>query len=164
MGCLPQTTKSSATANYFDTWQNQGGDAWPAWLNMAEDYCKALGILFGANSAVFYPQSNVSSALTKILFSLNPSPNKELNKTHSKNTLLMSDHDFPSLGFVLSRSQRDGYNIRFLPDDSNLTSPEQWKSHINDDIKLMLITHVTSDFSERTPVRDIIQLAKQWRL
>ncbi len=160
VGCLPQTTKSSATVNYFDAWQNQGAGAWPAWLTMVEDYCKTLGTLFGANSADFCPQSNVSSALTKILFSLNPL-NKELNKAHSKNTLLMSNHDFPSLGFVFSRSQQDGYNIRFLPDDSDLTSLEQWKSHVNDDIKLMLITHVTSDFSERTPVREIIQLAKQ---
>jgi len=157
LGCLPQVTKSAET-DYFDIWQQLGSDAWSTWLSMTEDFNIELAKLFNANAADFCPQNNVSSALTKIIFSTNSSQNSLQQK---KNTLLLSNDDFPSLGFVFSKAQNNRYKLHFIPGDCDITSLDHWKLQITDETQLMLITHVTSDFSKRAPVAEIIQLAKQ---
>jgi len=153
VGCLPVMARPSASDGFFQSWQSLGGNAWPSWLTYIDTFCQALATLFNAKAEQFCPQSNVSSALTKIIYSLPHTPHK--------NTILLSENDFPSLGFVLSLAQQRGWQLRFLAKDTPIYDLETWRKQLTPDVKLVFITHVNSVQSQRAPVKALIALAKQ---
>ena len=91
VGCLPKTSQERLNAQYFQPWAEMGGNAWPSWLSVLEDYRTSMGALLNTSSDAICPQTNVSSALSKILYSL--------PKQAGRNAILLSPQDFPTNGF-----------------------------------------------------------------
>lgn len=150
VGCLPKTSQHFVTENIFKPWQVQGGNAWPGWLDILAEFRTEIGALLGVTQADICPQTNVSSALTKILYSL--------PKRQGRNTIVLSKQDFPTIGFVLKQAERAGYVLRFIEGD--ITDPEVWAEALDESVHIVHITHVVSNTSHLLPVEDICTLAR----
>ena len=137
---------------YFDVWQQQT-EPWPQWLAAVEHFRQQLALLLHANIDELCPQTNLSSALTKVIFSL-PKPDK------NKNVILYSQADFPSMAFVLEQAKTLGYQLKSLPVEANLHDLSHWKNAIDEHTALVFISHVQSNNGQRLPVKNIIDLAK----
>lgn len=152
VGCLPRLALG-AQERFFELWQGQGGNAWEAWLGEIEGFCRSLAGLLNGRADEFCPQTNISSAVAKILSSLPPRRGKE--------TILVSELDFPSVGFVLGQAQRLGYRLRVMPAEEGAFSLAQWARYLDDGVQLALVTHVIYGNSFRNPVAEIVELARQ---
>ncbi|AMO58657.1 hypothetical protein GZ77_17845 [Endozoicomonas montiporae] len=153
VGCLPVSTEKHLSDSFFRPWANSGGHAWTNWLDNINAFTQALAQLFNSNAQNFCPQVNLSSALTKILFSL-PTP------TH-RNKVVFSARDFPSIGTVLQKYCKTlELEPVMIPQDRNLADPQTWSDFLDEEVSIALITHVVSNTGQKLPIRDIVQLCR----
>jgi selenocysteine lyase/cysteine desulfurase len=138
---------------FFSPWQNLSTEPWQQWLSSIETFQSALGHLFNHSPENFCPQANLSSALCKLVMS-----HPGLNKPSAK--VLMSEQDFPSMGFALRRALPE-CEICFIPKDLDTTSVDVWCSHLSSDIDLIFISQVYSNSGQQAPVKSIVELAKK---
>jgi selenocysteine lyase/cysteine desulfurase len=151
VGCLPRAAHGALEAGYLQPWAERGGNAWPAWLERIDDFRAALARLLGGRSADYCPQTNLSSGLAKLLSALRPDARRPV--------LLAAEESFPSLGFVLGRAARRGWQARFTthrPDD-----PDAWRAGLTDDVRAVLVTHVHSNSGRIAPVAEIARHCAQ---
>ena len=153
VGLPLKATRNNAEEEFWNPWIQSKGDEWNHWLLYIERFRKQLGIVLNSDSKNFCPQTNISSAVTKIIFSLKP---------HSKkNVILMSEEDFPSIAFALEKSQSLGYKIRYIPSKCDLNDIQVWNDYLKDDISLVLVTQVQSNNGVQLPIEIITSLAKK---
>jgi len=138
---------------FFGPWQKLSTEPWQQWLSSIDAFQSALGHLFNYAPENFCPQVNLSSALCKLVMS-----HVRLTKPSAK--VLMSEQDFPSMGFALRRALPE-CEIIFIPKELDTTSLDVWYSHLSQDIDLMFISQVYSNSGQQAPVKAIIELAKQ---
>ncbi len=153
VGRPPVTTRQAYIDGFLDPWENAGEDVWPRWIEAIDGFRSALACLLNGDAGSFCPQVNLSSALTKIL------PGLALPR--NKRTILYTEHDFPSIAFVLQQAQKNGYKIQALPSDADTLNPDTWDSYLTADVGLALITHVHSNTGLRVPVTAICALAAE---
>jgi kynureninase len=139
--------------DFFSPWQNHNTEPWQQWLSSIDVFQSALGHLFNHAPENFCPQANLSSALCKLVMS-----HPRLNKPSAR--ILMSEQDFPSMGFSL-RCALPECEILFIPKDLDITSLDVWHSHLSEDIDLLFISQVYSNSGQQSPVKAIVDLAKQ---
>ena len=151
VGCLPASVEQSLQARGLEPWRSRG-EAWPQWLQTVESFIEAVAALLGAPARAVCPQANLSSALVKILYAL---PSRA-----GRRTLLLSEDDFPSLGFVIAQAQRAGFQLRYLPRHADLTDLSVWDDALSGDVQLALATHVQSNTGTRLPVDEIAALCR----
>lgn len=152
VGCLPKLAEQSLQQRYLTQWQQHGGDAWPLWLGIIDDFCAELGSIIGVNGRDICPQTNVSSGLTKYLQALPVKP--------SKNVILMHASAFPSMGFVAQALTQVGYEFELIAEQHNPRDLDQWQSQITDKTAAVLLTHVHSNTGVLSPVAEISALAR----
>jgi selenocysteine lyase/cysteine desulfurase len=136
---------------FFDAWQS--AEPWKQWMPVFADFQQSLATLLGSKAQNFCPQSNLSSALTKILFSL--------PKQATKNKILLSENDFPSIVFVATQAKTLGYELVFLPKNADETNPQVWADACTPDVQWLLLTHVQSNTGVQVPVTEIIAEANR---
>lgn len=153
VGLAPRHTRAALAENYFQPWERGTEDVWPEWLRQIESFRAALARLLSHRSDCFCPQSNVSSATTRILYSL--------PRNKKKSTILLTEQAFPSLGFVFEKARSSGYDVKFIGSDEDAKNPDVWSRHLTPDVGLVLITHAHSNTGEQLPVREIVDLARQ---
>ena len=153
VGRPPVTARQAWVDGFFDPWENAGAEVWPGWLEAIEGFRAALADLLGDVPSNFCPQVNLSSALTKILSSL-PRP-------EARRTIVYTEHDFPSIAFVLQQAERAGYRLRALPQSLDTLDADAWDAYLTDDVGLALITHVHSNTGRQVPVADICARARR---
>lgn len=154
VGCQLNTLPAFMQSTYFDPWKNAGGDAWPAWLDILNLYRTELANYLGVRQSDICPQTNVSSALTKALYSL--------PKRTGRKTILLSPSDFPTIGFALKQAEKSGYQLRFVEGD--VTDVQSWRDAMDDSVQLVHITHAISNTSQLLPVKDICVLAREMEI
>lgn len=154
VGCLPRESHAALLREYLDTWAQQGGDAWPHWLGQIDGFRQALARVLGGEAAHFCPQVNLSSALSKLLGAL-PAP------AGTRRVWLAHPEAFPSLGFVLARARRLGYELRLLDQARDPSDPATWEAAISGDVCAVLATHVHSNTGVVTPVEAIARLCAE---
>lgn len=152
IGCLPRSTTERLTRRYLDPWAHDGADTWRHWFEEIEQFRRHLAGLFSAEAQHFSPQSNVSSSLTKIIHGLP----RRTGREH----IVLSERDFPTIGFVATQATRAGYKLRYIGRDEDVTDPEVWRAAIGDDVQIVCVTHVLSNTAEQLPVRDIVALTR----
>jgi len=152
VGLPLKATKSEAEEEFWKPWIESSGNEWNHWLSFIERFRKQLGHLLNSDAKNFCPQTNVSSAVTKIIFSL------ELSD--KKNVILMSEEDFPSVAFALQKSQSLGYQLRYIPTNLDLNDIQVWDDYLKDDVGLVLITQVQSNNGVQLPIAPITKLSK----
>lgn len=139
--------------DFFSPWQTLSTEPWQQWLSNIEKFQFALGHLFNHVPENFCPQANLSSALCKLVMS-----HPRLTKPSAK--LLMSEQDFPSMGFALRHALPECV-ILFIPKELDITSADVWQSYFSQDIDLVFISQVYSNSGQQAPVKSIVEKAKQ---
>lgn len=149
VGCLPGAARLALEEGFLRPWQERGGGAWEAWLHGIDAFRDALASLFGGHPSEYCPQSNLSSALAKLLGGLAPS---------GRTVLLAAEDAFPSLGFVLRQAQRLGYRMRLIPRSAGPSQLRSWDAALTDDVRAVVVTHVHSNTGEVAPLAQIARL------
>ena len=154
VGCLPRGSEEAVRAAVYEPWMQAGGDAWPAWLEAVAGFRQAVARLIGARADQVCPQTNVSGAVTKILHAL---PERA-----GRDVILLSEEDFPSVGFVASAAAARGYRTRFLPRGVEVEDAARWAAELAaGDVQVALVTHAFSNRSARLPVDAITRAARR---
>jgi selenocysteine lyase/cysteine desulfurase len=152
VGRPPRSAESAAKTGFFEPWQTGDVEPWEPWFAEVDRFRAAVAALLGSASDNVCPQANLSSALTKIVHAL--------PRRVGRDTIVYTEADFPSMGFVLAMAGRAGFRLRCIPDTADFGSLECWESTLDDDCCLALITHVHSNTSRQVPVADICRLAR----
>ncbi len=152
VGLLPATAEAGLTRDFFNPWAAGRSDLWPHWLARIDDWKAALAPVIGARAVDICPQTNISSALTKILFSLPPRP--------GRTKIVLTEDEFPTAGFVLQQGKRIGLEPLLLKGGPHLADPDAWREAFAGDVRLVHVTHVFSNRGVKTPVAEIVARAK----
>ena len=153
VGLPLKVARNKSEEEFWQPWEKSNGDEWDHWLSYIERFRKKLGYFLNSDSKNFCPQTNISSAVTKIIFSLK-SPSK-------KNVILMSEEDFPSVAFALQKSKFMGYQVRYIPEGLDLNNMQVWDDYLKDDVALVLLTQVQSNNGVQLPIASITSLSKK---
>ncbi|MFY8326624.1 aminotransferase class V-fold PLP-dependent enzyme [Pseudoalteromonas sp. ZZD1] len=154
VGRALKSSQSDFNEHFFSPWQTTNKEPWQQWLSAIERFTQALSDLFNSNQALFCPQVNLSSALTKILMS-------HPRLKQSKCRVLMAQSDFPSMGFVMQKALAADAQIDYIPSELDLTDINVWQQYIKSDTDLVFISHAYSNTGQQAPVSDITQLCKR---
>jgi selenocysteine lyase/cysteine desulfurase len=149
-----KTTEKAFKDSFLSPWQNSGKEPWANWLEVINHFQLALSSLFNAPAEEFCPQVNLSSSLTKIVMSL-----ASLNKENV--VILMSEIDFPSMGFALQKSLPRRTEIRFINKSLDITDANVWQQHLTTDIDLVFVSNAYSNTGQLAPVCEITSWAKE---
>lgn len=139
--------------SFFSPWQNGSTEPWQQWLTNIQAFQTELAQLFNHAADNFCPQSNLSSGLSKLVMS-----HPRLTKPNAK--VLMSEQDFPSMGFALRHALPEG-EICFIPKDLDVTSFDVWSDYLTEDFDLVFISQVYSNSGQQAPVKAVVAKAKQ---
>jgi selenocysteine lyase/cysteine desulfurase len=138
---------------YFIPWQQGKTEPWPEWLTVIQQFKNALALLFNSKAENFCPQSNVSTGLTKLLMAH--------QLIHQKSCrVLLSEHDFPSMGFVFQKAMPENTELVFIPSNEDVSDFAVWQQYLTDDIDIVFITHAYSNLGVLSPIEQIINWAK----
>lgn len=152
VGLMPCAARAALEASYLEHWAAGTGDIWDKWLAASADFCAALAPVIGAKPQDICPQTNISSALTKVLFSLPVKP--------GRTKIVLCEEDFPTVGFVLAQAERLGLTPVFLKSGAHLADPGVWRAALSEDVHLLHLTHVFSNLGLKTPVAEIAASAR----
>lgn len=152
VGLAPLAARAALDDAFFGPWTAGDGEVWTKWLAAVDAFRMSLAPVIGADARDICPQTNISSALTKILYAL------PVDKTRTK--IVLCEEDFPTVGFVMAQAARLGLTPVFLKSGPHLADPDAWKDAFGDDVHLLHLTHVFSNLGLKTPVADIVARAK----
>ncbi|KZN47730.1 aminotransferase class V-fold PLP-dependent enzyme [Pseudoalteromonas luteoviolacea] len=153
VGRMLKTAPVHFTEQFFNPWQQQNREPWAQWLAGVMQFNQALAKLLNGHADNFCPQANLSSGLTKWLMSQSSLQNRRVR-------VLLSEDDFPSMGFVLQQAL-DDVELCFIPAGEDMSALSTWQAHLNQHYDLVFVSHVYSNTGQQAPVPDIIPLAKQ---
>lgn len=153
VGLPPVFEDSVLETKVLAPWRAGRGDVWDSWLEALDAFRMRLAQLINARPREICPQTNVSSALSKILFSL---PLEEKRRRR----ILLTRADFPTVGHVLGQAARFGCTLDFLEAGPDLADPATWKARIDSDVLLVHITHIYSNLGVKTPAAAIAAAAR----
>lgn len=148
-----KTAEQAFKDSFLSPWQHSGREPWGDWLSIIEQFKTALAQLFNGNADDFCPQVNLSSALTKLVMSL-----EQLQQSNI--VVLMSESDFPSMGFALQKALADSAEIRFIDKALDITDINVWDEHLTADVDLAFISNAYSNTGQLAPVAELLPLAK----
>jgi kynureninase len=154
VGCLPRVVRDALDANFLLPWAERGGNAWPGWLVQVDEFRAALAQLFDGAPAEYCPQSNLSSGLSKLLLALPAARD-------GRHTVLAAEDSFPSLGYVLQKAGRHGFDMRLMPRAKPPDDLRAWSDALTPDVRAALVTHVHSNTGRVAPVAEIAKLCRE---
>ena len=152
VGRPPIATRNAVLEGFFEPWESGDAEVWPIWLEKIENFRNAVAQLLNARATDICPQTNLSSAATKIIHAL---PRRK-----GKTVIVCSELDFPSIGFVLTQAERAGYTVRMIPAHLNIQNLDTWRNYLAEDVALTLITQVLSNTGQLLPVQEITELTR----
>ena len=148
-----KTSENNFAERFYEPWKKSNDEPWEKWLETINDFTLSLAKIFNAKKSEFCPQVNLSSGLTKILMSL-----KQVQK--KKSVVLVSEIDFPGMGFALKKSLPDDCEIRFIPANEDITNSSIWDAYMTEDIDLVFVSHAYSNTGQLSPISDVISMAR----
>ncbi|WP_017930631.1 aminotransferase class V-fold PLP-dependent enzyme [Robiginitomaculum antarcticum] len=148
VGCLPKAVQDAVSERYFGPWIS--GENWAQWMSAVDGFRAGVARLLSVKASTVCPQTNISSALTKILYSL--------PREAGRNVIVLSKSDFPTIGFVFKQAEQHGFKIRYV--EKSPTEVQGWADAIDKTVALVHITHALSNTSHILPVEQICTLAK----
>jgi|TARA_B110000046_G_C12988988_1_gene396982 kynureninase len=148
---LPNAERAAAKA-FWTPWETGNGDIWQHWLGTIEAFRAELALLLNSNIGNICPQSSLSSAVGKVIYSLDLAADKKV--------ILLSEEDFPSIAFALQKGVSSGYTLKFIDAGADTSDMTIWRSQMTEDVGLVLVTHVQSNNGRQLPVQQITDLAR----
>lgn len=152
VGAQPKAYDAAVARAYAQPWRSEGFNVWTPWFEALEAFKAGLARILGATATDITPQPNVSSGVSKILFSL---PERK-----GRNKIVLTEDDFPTVGFALEQGRRMGYELVFLPGGDRLADPDAWSRAFADDVQMVVATQVYSNTSVLAPVAEIAKRAR----
>lgn len=152
VGCLPKATRQALQRKVLDQWGQDPARAWPNWMEALGNFRQALAGFLGGEASQYCPQVNVSGGFSKILGALPP------QKTGR--TLLLSESDFPSLGFVAQCAHKLGWSLKWLSASLDHCNPQVWDDALDDSVDAVLATHVQYSTNRAAPIEQISHIAR----
>lgn len=146
-----KNVEDNLSAFFFEAWKSN--EPWHQWMEVFTAFQQSLAALLHGQPENFCPQTNLSSAFTKVLFSL--------PKRNGKSSILLSEFDFPSIGFVAEQAKKIGYDLKFLPKEADHTDPQVWADALTNDVQWVIITQVQSNTGVQIPVKEITELTNE---
>jgi kynureninase len=156
VGRPPLSAPTALANDFLGPWADGGEAVWPQWLQGIEGFRKALAELLHSDPANFCPQVNLSSALVKVLQS------RPVDR--ARPVILCTEHDFPSMVYVLSSVESLGYRLRILQGDDALLDPAYWAEQFSDDVGAVLLSHVHSNTGMKIPVDGITRITREHQI
>lgn len=152
VGLQPLAARASLDAAYFAPWAAGDGATWTRWLAAIDGFRESLAGIIGARAQDVCPQTNISSALTKVLHAAPADPRRR--------KIVLCDEDFPTVGFVAGEARRFGHEPVFIKGAAALADPDAWAEGYGDDVAFLHVTHVFSNLGLKAPVGEIVRRAK----
>lgn len=146
-----KSAQEAFKTDVLEPWQLSDKEPWGQWLNVINSFTTNLAKLFNSKAELFCPQVNLSSGLTKLVMSH--------AKLSHQPKVLMSEIDFPSMGFALQQSVNA--DIRFIPKDKDITDIKVWQEYMSADLDLIFISHAYSNTGQISPVKQLVEIAQQ---
>lgn len=153
VGLMPLAARKALEEACFAPWAAGDGGTWTRWLSAIDAWRGSLAAVMGARADDVCPQTNISSALTKILSAL------PIAKGRTK--IVLSEEDFPTVGFVFDQARRSGLEPVLLKGGARLADPDAWREAFEGDVRLLHLTHVFSNLGLKTPVAEIARRARE---
>ncbi len=152
VGRMPLGAEASLREHFLAPWEQGDPEPWPLWLESIARFQAGLGRLFNSAAENFCPQTNISSALGKVIGGLPP--------RRGRDVILFCEHDFPSVGFVLQQAERLGFQTRMIPAREDAQQLAVWDSALGPDVHSVLLTHAHFNSGKLIPVEEITRLAR----
>ena len=153
VGLRPLSADKALEDNFTRVWRRGDSNMWDVWLATIARFREPLGALIGASPDEICPQTNISSGLAKILFAL-PEP-------RGRRKIVLTEDDFPTIGFVLAQGRRLGYELVLLEGGSRLADIDAWTPAFQDDVQLVVATQVFSNSAVLAPAAEIARRARE---
>ncbi|WP_330926649.1 aminotransferase class V-fold PLP-dependent enzyme [Candidatus Sororendozoicomonas aggregata] len=153
VGRLPVDTPDYVQTHFFEPWRTGSPDPWGQWMQVFDTFQQALATLFNSQPQQFCPQVNLSSGLSKLLGAFT-SPGQ-------KKVILMTENDFPSMGFAAEYALPEGYQVRFIPKHLDILDMDVWHQYMTKDVYTVFITHAHYNTGKLAPVQKVIELAHE---
>ncbi len=153
VGAQPKSYDSALEHGFTGPWRTDGVSVWGPWFEALDRFRAGLAPLIGAHAKDICAQPNVSSGISKILFSL---PERA-----RRTKIVLTEDDFPTVGFALTQARRLGYELVFLPGGTQLADPDAWALAFQDDVQLVIATQVYSNTSVLAPCAEIARRARE---
>lgn len=151
VGCLSKGARSSLDEDFLETWADQGGNAWPGWLETLEGFCAELATLFAVNAGDICPQPNVSAGFSNYLVSL---------PRNGRHKVVMHANAFPTMGFAAHALGKLGFELLLIDEREAADDPAVWQQYLGPDVLATLITHVHSNTGVISPVSEIAEICR----
>lgn len=152
VGAQPRAWDAEVAAGYGAPWRTEGFNVWGPWFDTLERFKAGLAPIIGARPEDICPQANVSSGVSKVLFSL---PERK-----GRTKIVLTEDAFPTVGFALAQAERLGYELDFIPGGERLADPDAWARAFADDVQLVVPMQVYSNSSVLAPVEEIAKRAR----
>lgn len=152
VGLPLQDAQTAAADAFWQPWQQANDEVWSHWLEAIDLFRSQLAILLDGEADSFCPQTSLSSAVAKIVDSL--------TLDSHKNCILLSEEDFPSIGFALQKAAADGFYLKFIPAGADTSDITVWEQQMTSDVGMVLITHVQSNNGRQLPVQEVTELSR----
>lgn len=153
VGAQPKNWDAAMNAGFADPWRTDGFEVWAPWFESIERFKAGVAGIVGADASDICPQPNVSTGISGVLFSL---PERA-----GRTKIVLTEDDFPTVGFALAQGRRLGYELVFLPGGEQLADPDAWASAFEDDVQLVATTQVFSNTSVLAPCAEICRRARE---
>jgi selenocysteine lyase/cysteine desulfurase len=167
-GCQPRKTQDYLQHHALAPWKTQG-ECWDAWFGVIDDFRTNISRILNADASDICPISNVSEGFHKFLTSLPTALDHASSSQFSasdasksiKNTVLIHENAFPSMGFVVQALKAQGYKLELIDANLPANDPAVWKQHIKETTLAALITHVHSNTGARSDIKPITDICKE---
>jgi selenocysteine lyase/cysteine desulfurase len=152
VGLQPKGARAAVEDFFLSPWAEGCADVWERWLGAIDSFRRELAPVIDADPSDICPQTNISSGLSKALFSL--------PVARGRTKIVLSEDDFPTVGFVLQQGRRLELEIVYLEGGARLADPDAWSAAFREDVHLVHVTHVFSNLGLKSPVSEIVARAR----
>lgn len=155
LGPMPLGVRD-AMERYTLEWQGHPlEDPWDeGWWDLVGRVGNAVGALLGAPVGSVWPMPNATLALATVVSCLDPSG--------SRNRIVTTELDFPSMGHLLHAWERSGLEVVRVPSEDGATvDPERVADAVDERTALVAVSHVSFRTSYRLDPEPLAERARR---
>lgn len=138
---------------YLDSWANEG-TAFTGWLDQQETFRNSVASLIGSSAAEIAVTASVTAGLASLLSGIDW-------QSERRRVIVADDQNFPSVMYLLRAQARRGVEIRLVRAADPETAIAEFESAIDEDCKLVCVSHVSFRNGRRLDLARLSAVAHQ---
>ena len=133
LGAMPKQVESELMS-YAEIWQREGVEAWHEWFPFVDEVSGLMAGVIGAEAqdVTLIHNLTVGSALIASC----------LDFTGKRNKIVYSDLHFPTISYLWQGWQKYGAKVEVIPSDGIWTETQKYIDAIDENTKLVALSHV----------------------